>query len=46
VFGPFQWARAISPFKLLAEDDAIYAWREKMLDAFNGMARNSAGYPV
>ena len=46
VFGPFQWARAISPFKLLAEDDAIYAWRERMLDAFNGMARNSAGYPV
>ncbi|MGM4901785.1 glutathione S-transferase family protein [Tardiphaga sp. 866_E4_N2_1] len=46
VFGPFQWARAISPFKLLAEDDAIYAWRESMLDAFNGMARNSAGYPV
>jgi glutathione S-transferase len=43
VFGPFQWARAISPFKLLAEDDAIYAWRESMLDAFNGMARN---YPV
>ncbi|SEI14573.1 glutathione S-transferase family protein [Tardiphaga sp. OK245] len=46
VFGPFQWARAISPFKLLAEDDAIYAWRERMLDAFNSMARNSAGYPV
>ncbi|WNV08509.1 glutathione S-transferase family protein [Tardiphaga sp. 709] len=46
VFGPFQWARAVSPFKLLAEDDAIYAWREKMLDAFNGMARNSTGYPV
>ncbi|QND75011.1 glutathione S-transferase family protein [Tardiphaga robiniae] len=46
VFGPFQWARAISPFKLLAEDDAIYAWRERMLDAFNGMARNSAGDPV
>ena len=46
VFGPFQWARAISPFKLLAEDDAIYAWRERMLDAFGGMARNSAGYAV
>lgn len=41
VFGPFQWARVTSPFELLASDDTIYAWREKMLDAFGGMARNS-----
>ena len=46
VFGGFQWARATSPFKLLAENDLIYAWREKLLDAFDGMARNSPGYPV
>jgi glutathione S-transferase len=46
VFGPFQWARAISPFKLLKEDDPIYAWREKMLDLFDGMARRSRGYDV
>lgn len=46
VFGGFQWARAISPFKLLAENDPIYAWREKLLDAFDGMARKSPGYPV
>lgn len=46
VFGPFQWARAISGFQLLAPDDAIHAWREKMLDLFGGMARASAGYPV
>jgi glutathione S-transferase len=46
VFGGFQWARAISPFQLLAPDDAIYAWREKMLDAFDGMARNAPGYAV
>lgn len=45
-FGPFQWARATSPFKLLKEDDPIYAWREKLLDAFGGMARNSPGYAV
>ena len=25
VFGPFQWARVVSPFKLLAEDDPVYA---------------------
>jgi len=46
VFGPFQWARAISPFKLLKEDDPVYAWREKLLDAFGGMARKSPGYTV
>jgi glutathione S-transferase len=46
VFGGFQWARAISPFRLLAPDDAIYAWREKMLDAFDGLARKAPGYQV
>jgi glutathione S-transferase len=46
VFGPFQWARAISGFQLLQSDDPVYAWREKLLDAFNGMARKSAGYNV
>ncbi|MDO8977690.1 MAG: glutathione S-transferase family protein [Afipia sp.] len=45
-FGPFQWARAISPFKLLKEDDPVHAWRERLLDAFGGMARNSPGYAV
>jgi glutathione S-transferase len=46
VFGPFQWARVVSPFKLLAEDDPVYAWRERLLDAFDGMARKSPGYAV
>jgi glutathione S-transferase len=44
VFGPFQWARVVSKFKLLAEDDLVYAWRERLLDAFDGMARKSPGY--
>ena len=46
VFGAFQWARVVSPFKLLAGDDPVYAWREKLLDAFDGMARKTPGYPV
>ena len=46
VFGPFQWARVVSPFKLLEESDPVYAWRERLLDAFDGMARNSPGYEV
>ena len=44
VFGAFQWARVVSPFKLLAEDDPVYAWRERLLDAFDGLARNSPSY--
>lgn len=46
VFGGFQWARVVSPFKLLTEDDPVYAWRERLLDAFGGVARNSPGFPV
>ena len=46
VFGGFQWARCISPFKLLEPDDAVFAWRERMLDLFGGMAREAKGYPV
>jgi glutathione S-transferase len=46
VFGGFQWARAVSPFPLLEVDDPIYAWRGKLLDAFDGLARKSPGYPV
>ena len=46
VFGAFQLARVVSPFKLLAEDDPVYAWRERLLDAFDGMARQTPGYAV
>src|SRR5436190_11339262 len=46
VFGAFQWARVVSPFKLLAEGDPVYAWRERLLDAFDGMARKSPGHAV
>jgi glutathione S-transferase len=46
VFGAFQWARATSPFKLLEPNDPVAAWRERMLDLYGGLARNSVGYPV
>jgi glutathione S-transferase len=46
VFGGFQWARAVSSFPLLKPEDPVYAWRETMLDAFDGMARKSPGYAV
>ena len=46
VFGAFQWARCISPFRLLSPNDPVFAWRERMLDLFGGMPRESKGYPV
>ncbi|UVO27842.1 glutathione S-transferase family protein [Bradyrhizobium arachidis] len=46
VFGGFQWARVVSPFRLLETDDPVYAWRERLLDAFDGMARTSPGFAV
>jgi glutathione S-transferase len=42
IFGTFMWARNVSNVKLLAEDDPVYAWRERMLDLFGGLARKSA----
>jgi hypothetical protein len=33
------WARVVSPLELLAPDDAVHAWRERMLGLFGGMAR-------
>ena len=41
VFGTFQWPRCISTFALIEPDDPIFAWRERMLDAFDGMGRSA-----
>jgi len=46
VFGPFQWARCISPLQLLAADDRVAAWRDRMLDLFDGAAGKAMGYKV
>lgn len=46
LFGVFQWARAISPIHLLEPDDPVAAWRERLLDAHGGLARQAKGYPV
>lgn len=39
LFGTLMWARISSPFELLAEDDPLWAWRERLLDAHGGAAR-------
>src|SRR6185437_3089369 len=41
VFGNLQWSRCTSAFELLAPDDAIAAWRERMLDLFDGLGRKA-----
>jgi glutathione S-transferase len=46
VFGAFQWCRCISDYPLLAQDDPVYAWRERVLDLYDGLARQAKGYPV
>jgi glutathione S-transferase len=39
LFSVFQWARIVSTTELLEADDALAAWRERMLDLFGGLAR-------
>ena len=43
-FGAFQWARVISPFRILAEDDPLKAWFERCLDLHGGIGRSAPGY--
>ena len=42
VFSMFQWARVMSPLKVLSNDDPVAAWRERILDLNGGFARNVA----
>ncbi len=46
VFGSFQWARVISPFKLLEPDDPVHAWRQRLLELYDGLADQAPGYAV
>ena len=43
VFGAFQWARCVSAYPVLTEQDEVSAWRERMLDLYQGYAR---GFPA
>ena len=36
----FQWARVMSPHELLAPEDPLCQWRERMLDLYGSFARN------
>ncbi len=41
VFGVFMWARSVSAIELLSPDDAVYRWRERMLDLHEGLGRRA-----
>ena len=42
VFGAFQWVRVMSPFPMLAGDDPISVWFERLLDLHAGLGRSVA----
>lgn len=41
VMGALMWARGVTSFPLLAADDPVAAWRERMLDLFGGLGRRA-----
>ncbi len=44
VFGAFQWARSISDFRILADDDPVFAWFLRCGELFDGLGRKAPGY--
>lgn len=44
VMSAFMWARGISDYQLLEDDDPINDWRNRMLDLYDGLGRRSPGY--
>jgi glutathione S-transferase len=41
LFSLFQWGRIVSPFELLEDKDPLSAWRSRILDLHDGVARSS-----
>ena len=39
LFSVLQWARVMSPHEVLGPEDPLCAWRERLLDLFDGFAR-------
>lgn len=40
VFGALQWARIVSPHRLLAAGDVVTDWFERCLDLHDGLGRS------
>jgi glutathione S-transferase len=41
VFGHFMWADCVTDFQLLEPGDPVASWRERLLDAFDGLPRKA-----
>ncbi|RMD89007.1 MAG: glutathione S-transferase family protein [Alphaproteobacteria bacterium] len=41
IAGGFIWCRGASALEVLEPDDPVHAWRERMLDLFDGLARKA-----
>lgn len=41
IFGTLQWPRCVSNLQLLAPDDLVAEWQERMLDLFDGLGRSA-----
>ena len=41
LFSVFQWARITSPQDVLKAPDPLYAWRERVMDLYDGFARKT-----
>jgi glutathione S-transferase len=41
VFGVLQWMRCGSPYASLQQDDAVFDYRERLLDLYDGFARDA-----
>jgi glutathione S-transferase len=48
VLGAFQWARSVSPFvsRLLAADDPVRAYLERLMELHDGLAGKATVYPL
>jgi glutathione S-transferase len=40
LFSVLQWARVASPLAILGESEPLHVWRERVLDLYDGFARN------
>ena len=46
VFGLFMWARGASRFEPLEASDPVHAWRQRLLDLYDGLAAKAPAYPA
>jgi glutathione S-transferase len=46
VFGLFMWARGASSLDPLDQADPVRAWRQRLLDLYDGLAAKAPPYPL